>query len=47
MEGTVLPQNISLFEEVIGNYLRGLPCNVTAVAGNFTLRTRFGWRDLF
>ncbi|ELR17784.1 uncharacterized protein ACA1_066050 [Acanthamoeba castellanii str. Neff] len=33
MEGTVLPQNISLFEEVIGNYLRGLPCNVTAVAG--------------
>lgn len=32
MEGTVLPQNISLFEEVIGNYLRGLPCNVTAVA---------------
>lgn len=37
MEGTILPENITLYGEVINNFLRGLPCSVVAVSGESAL----------
>lgn len=41
MEGTILPENVTLYQEVINNYLRGISCPVKAVSGMLRITESF------